>query len=155
MPTLAAVLTLTSIAQSYGKAAAPYLVDALSFSFNGCGHKNKAVAAAAEECAAAMSSALAPALSLCLEALAAGWDQVCVPTRTTSTPSTPPPTYPTRARSPPFGPMQTVLLDSAAAVGIPHTPCAYFLVSPSSLPTPSPASPRPARGPPASRRSAW
>ena len=53
MPTLASVLALTAIARAYGKAAVPYLVPALSFSFSGCGSKNKAVAEATTECASA------------------------------------------------------------------------------------------------------
>jgi len=76
MPTLASVLALTAIARAYGKAAVPYLVPALSFSFTGCGAKNKAVAEASTECVSALSNALAPAMSLCLDALAAAWDQV-------------------------------------------------------------------------------
>jgi len=82
LPTLAAVYALTAIAQGPLKSrqgALPCLVPALSFSYACCGHANKTIADAAQECASVLCKVLVanePLLPRCLEALVSNCDQV-------------------------------------------------------------------------------
>ena len=63
------------MATSYGKAAEPFLLGCLTFAFDNCAAKNKAVSGQAEATSSALSKALAPALSLALPAIFASIDQ--------------------------------------------------------------------------------
>ena len=83
LPTLAAVQAFTMIARGplpSRQDAAFYLVPALRFSFACCGHANKTIADAAQECSSALCKVLVPVeLPLCLEALVSTCDGVFKP----------------------------------------------------------------------------